>query len=53
MATVREHVMAGRRAERSARVEALAEGRKVRAVRYKDRRKEASREACRRWKPEA
>lgn len=40
-------VMATRRAERAERVEALREGRKLRATRFTDRRKEASRKACR------
>ena len=42
-----EFVAALRRAERTERVAALADGRKVRAVTFADRRKVANKNACR------
>jgi hypothetical protein len=44
---IKQAVKASRIAERNARVEAMRDGRKQRAQKFVDRKKEASRQACR------
>lgn len=45
--SVADHVLAMRRAERRERLEALADGRKIRAHTYADRKRVANKRACR------
>jgi hypothetical protein len=44
---LQEQIMAARRAERAERVAALADGRKQRAATFEDRKRVASKRACR------